>query len=367
MSTQCLPYSVPNHELITRSAAALIEQCQGSPLDEKLVQTYVDYNLAQDKLLKKRLMWHFDRATGNNTSPKLRHRDDIYKSMAVLPDFSLWYSYLSQQIALQNTGIDRAPAIGAMLHFVQDMAVPAHVVPIFHPSRLMNRDNFDEWYSFNLDSQQIPIMGYAQWAGDDTAQPTAGVVYLDEVTKKDVCDTLKSSKELKPAQILSKLKEDTKAAINSPIKHYYVADSYQGPYQHSSSQQDTAKQRWSLLWPSEGEYAQDLANDGFSYYGCDVTDKDQPVMPAKNKRGGGFGDHKLRCGNKVYVIDPIEYRHFATERITDAITASAQLMINGQQLALSTDTAKSKCQQEKWVVTKRLLECLKHEAQTGQN
>ncbi|MDQ6969953.1 MAG: hypothetical protein Q9M16_05545 [Mariprofundus sp.] len=110
---------------------------------------------------------------------------------------------------------------GEVLHFVQDMGVPAHVVPIYHGT--FKRDDFDYYVFSGL-------------SGSD----------LSEQDLKNKCKTLVTSRQT-PEQILNKLAQNTRQAIAKNIAG------------------DTGKQ-WTMFWDLSPQ-AKDECRDGFYSYG----------------------------------------------------------------------------------------------------
>ena len=106
-----------------------------------------------------------------------------------------------------------------------------------------------------------------------------------------------------------------------------------------------------LLWPKSDKM---LKNEDFSLYGCE---KASFFRNNDNQAWyGGFGHEKIACSGKKYKIKASEYRHFATERVNDAIVASANLILYYHNLDKG---GRDNCQQQQWVVSKKLLKCLK--------
>ena len=313
-------YSLSNHELITRNATALIKMCQ---LDEKnavasLENTYVRFNLKQDDLNKKPLMWHFPLPIDDQqAAPNENYKGGLYKLLVEEASFNNWFNYLMVQAAAEGSFENRAPAVGAMMHFIQDVAVPAHAVPIFHPSKWLKRDQFDEWDKFEY----------------VTGQQDIEKEYRLLKFSKNVCALLSTNNP--PLKILSQVHKNTLQSLDAKIKpkdyclftREYLFFSDCIPANTSLS--------WRLFWP-------DQVNElGFAEYGCDKEDR--------------FGDDVVSCSGTNYKIKPELFKQFAMERLKQAVVASANLILYYQHLPQGKRGA---CQQQQWVVSKSLLECI---------
>jgi len=266
ISTNTLAYSKNNHQFITEKAAKLLTQCgYTNILSDTDIDTLVEFNRHQDKLFKKSILWHFPMPEEDSENPApSKERASGYGKIVLEPTFNRWYDYLEDQANKQNSFEARLPAIGAMLHYLQDLAVPAHAIPIFHPSKIMNKDGFDEWNTFASNR----------------------LFSSDEV--QSFCRSLHAEKLPKTTTLLSEIRRDTLESINNKL--------------------DTSKgtETWAIFWST------DITDNGFAHYNCDREDK--------------FGQTKFKCNGKKLSITKDAYIQFATQRVKQAIRSSARLI-----------------------------------------
>ncbi|TNC80239.1 MAG: hypothetical protein C9356_15030 [Oleiphilus sp.] len=146
-------YSISNHERLTRSAVDLLEYC-AVPIHQALEDHLVKMNVKQDDLHRKPILWHFPPPIRNDRldeSARAKSWSRPFASWLVLrTDFGLWTDYLHSTIENATDDPDILSAAGALLHFVQDMVVPAHAIPVFHPAGFtLKSDGFDDWSIFH--------------------------------------------------------------------------------------------------------------------------------------------------------------------------------------------------------------------------
>jgi len=268
-SFQALSYSKTNHKHITKAAVDLVQRCELSPqLSEKNIDTLVDLNLGQDGIFKKMRLWHFPEplAGSGNPAPQ-KQRAWLYGKLVTETTFDRWAKYLDDQIKKQQRFEQRLPGIGALLHYVQDLAVPAHAVPIFHPTRIANADRLDSWKKLQPQGQT-----------------------LLPATEK-ICETISTGSVANVIAFLSEARRLTLKSLQKPL-----GPDCQGP-----------SCRWSRYW------SQAVAVNGFADYGCGGKDV--------------FGKKTFKCEGEKYTVNPDVYKTFAAERFQDAVIASAQMLI----------------------------------------
>jgi len=263
LSPSLFAYSKSNHELITSEAAQVLGKCgyenifSGTDLD-----TLIDYNKGQDKLLKKAMLWHFPMpAPGSDNAAPSKERAIGYGKIVEDTTFNNWVRYLENQATQQESFKKRIPAIGAILHYLQDIIVPAHAVPIFHPTGIATKDKFDDWDTFN---------------------------YQQEFQGKKLqlfCNQLKTSEIANVDELLITTRRNTIQKLKSNFLN---------------------GQSWELIWPTK------IVNHGFGHYGCSKKDV--------------FGKKQFKCNGDQYSTTEDIYTEFASERITDAIKSSAILI-----------------------------------------
>lgn len=133
MST-CFSFNEENHRLITLKAIELLQKNYGQDyLSPEEISEIIKGNLSEEGLNLKRIIEPFNKHYYNPTK-----------------DSSLWERDLSidtryQRLVIRFYKRRNSPkydfSIGELIHFIQDMASPSHVVPIAHSSE--SKDSFD--------------------------------------------------------------------------------------------------------------------------------------------------------------------------------------------------------------------------------
>lgn len=277
-SFQAAAYSKSNHQRITESAAQLIQRCElPLQLSEQQIEILVGLNLGQDGVFKKMRLWHFPAPLkdSNNPAPQ-KQRAWLYGKLVTETTFDRWAKYLDDQIKQQASFEQRLPGVGALLHYVQDLAVPAHAVPIFHPTRIANADRLDSW-------KKLQPHG-------ETLLPAT----------ETICATISSGNVDDVIEFLSAARRTTLKNLQQPLGDYC-----QGP-----------SCRWSRYW------SQEVSDNGFADYGCSGKDV--------------FGKKRFTCDGEKYSVQPEAYKVFAADRFQDAVIASAQLILYYSRLQNGT-------------------------------
>lgn len=149
-SSTALAISPDNHRSVTRSAASVYKYCLAQlgstdSLDEGM-QTIIEFSGQEDisPLLKRYFNWHFFDAYRNDEKNAMgRYFTGARKSLHYV--FSERADTLVE--ALEKRREDAIHEFtGRLLHYIQDVTVPAHVAPIFHYKFLLYdlADYFDE-------------------------------------------------------------------------------------------------------------------------------------------------------------------------------------------------------------------------------
>lgn len=139
-SSTALAYSAMperGHAVLSNFAIDLFNQCvelgYGSSeylLNQQERQRIVKANLKEDRsrLLRRSLNWHF-------YHPQMESRQRIlfFINRSFIPLFNKIEARLSQPELSRN---DSLHAIGRAIHFMEDLTVPAHSVPVFHGAGL---------------------------------------------------------------------------------------------------------------------------------------------------------------------------------------------------------------------------------------
>jgi hypothetical protein len=220
---------------------------------------------------------------------------------AVFRSFEPWLGYLFSELTRKQPAAAHYPALGALLHYVQDLAVPAHAVPIFHPEWLFGHDDFDN-HAFHVDHQSL----------------------LKH--RPGVCSELAQPQSL--AKLLQTTREQTLASLQQPV-----------PMQ---SAEQPASLKWSAFWRAQPRRA---GAPEFGSYGCE----------------GDFGDEKVRCDGHRYIVEGASYDAFADARAEAAILASAaSILITEASLAPCSGATCTPTQgDERWLPSKDGLEALR--------
>ena len=258
-------YSTTSHERLTAHAVELHERCRAlagaaprsQPLPAKIVAYY---NTRQDDWLSKSGLWHFP-----TTAPS-EHCPGPFPvcQLVIERSYERWTDDIWRRVAEALPAGQLYPALGAALHYVQDLAVPAHAVPVFHPrSWLDPSDGFDD---------------YAQWDGADS-RPS-------EQALGGECARLSALAQVGSlAALLARMRDETQQSLSEPFS--------------VSRAGSPVTLSFALLWRARGA--------GFGVYGCE----------------GEFGDEQLRCDGVRYQVAAATYQAFAGRRARSAILYSA--------------------------------------------
>jgi hypothetical protein len=268
-------FSLDAHETLTRKAIDQLVACADRFADSDRLRPriaalraapdlLIQCNRDQDRLVRKAAVWHFLPAPGK---PALDPDQQAVPVCPLEPSLRPWFAALaavSEQAAGVNAGAEAYALLGAMLHYLQDMAVPTHVLPVFHPTRWISGDAFDDH----------PVVAEAG------AQPDCQRLGQEQHSDQGL-----------PAQLVSLL-EGTAASTRAAIA--------EGPGRAGPAA------GWDRFWRRE------VAADGFSRYGC---------------VGNRFGAGKLSCDGQTVAVEAATYQQLAAKLQTEAITASARAML----------------------------------------
>ncbi len=275
--TQALAYSLKNHEQITADASALINQCRQHELlttlnPEPQLPVLIAYNLDQDQLSRKARLWHFP---FDKKQPPLKSATSwVGNTLVLSTSFNIWSDYLYAQAQLTTQHKELYPAMGALLHYIQDVSVPAHAVPIFHPVRYFppKADGFDSWQQFN----PYPWL-------------------QDENQLKKVCGEIAAQTD-NGQSILQATQQQTRDNIRAGV----------------GLKMNIEPSVWLKLYPIDAPKP-----DGFAQYGCDS--------------GGDYGEALLNCDGQQIEVQLQAYIDFASTQRNLATVASAGLIYLLQQ------------------------------------
>jgi len=261
-------YSKDNHEFITRQAVDLLEACKIRDIKEDYVESMVRYNIGQDELTRKLLIWHFPAAAKGEEYRSPLATFSLVSSFALDTNFEIWTTYLAKELNRSHATWTTYPALGALLHYVQDVSVPAHAIPIFHPSSYFppQTDGFDNWSRFS---------GFSELS--------------------EACDNIKGFKSVE--KLLKDARSNTLTNIQKPKAFKYLIDGV------------STDGSWIMLWPVK--FPDRWINDGFSRYGCS---------------GDSFGDAEIDCNDQIIQVPLSSYVSIASTQVKDAIYNSAKLI-----------------------------------------
>lgn len=216
-------YTVPEHLKITKNAVQVFNACVEHHR-ESLTSRFEPIH-AQEEILSKcnemqdhnwpwlnRLkMWHF-------YSPKKPPKGSVFQLAAFAIETRLngWIGLLQESFDATNDPAIAYALAGAAIHYVQDMTVPSHVVPIFHPGIFNWGDAFD---SYLVRESSLPV-----------TESSCREMFADRGNFETIINTTA---------------EDTKASLHGAIDESKL---------HRLS--------WESFWDTS------LDGDGFGKYGC---------------------------------------------------------------------------------------------------
>jgi hypothetical protein len=290
-------YSVANHKRITADALWLLDACKlhaPAAMPKGARKVAGCYNTAQDGLFQKRVHWHFPPAVWYPVGSQERdraQRGDLdgcepkcptkfpfrwaYCGVVRRTRVDAWVDYLWQR-ARGGTPHEVYAALGATMHYLQDMFVPSHVVPVFHPRPWFQRDAFDS---------------YTQW---EEIHP-----HFD-ATKGHVptatCEALRQDRR-EPIEILRGAIAHTLRALDEP---------------RGVRIEIGGRARWHP-WRDFWDGPPHERHAGFLRYGFGGDDH--------------FGDERFHTAGGEARVAPLAYQRFATRRARGAITATAALIL----------------------------------------
>lgn len=196
-------YSVGNHKKISNIAINLYNKCAvqpasprwSKPLNEAEAFRLVDGSYSEDEdFFDKGTSWHFYDREGKIG------RESILKVFSILvaePSMHVRFNEL-ETTAVDLVKIESLRSwhlydpVGKMAHYLQDVSVPAHVIPIFHPFKSKISDAFD---NFKINADKV-----------------------NESVNSNVCEFIKELSNKSFNQILDNYADKTFEMINSDIK-----------------------------------------------------------------------------------------------------------------------------------------------------
>jgi hypothetical protein len=276
-------FSVTNHALITEAATRFIRSCiyadpeRWATLDtiDDHTGTLIACNLHQDDLARKSILWHF------------YGRGELIKGtvpqgewISVEDSFDSYYRMVVGQLKDAATKGMAVGSVGALLHYVQDVCVPAHVIPIYHPKPLWNGDAFD---------------GFPFQATAMTSDPPT-------------CERLLSSSSDTFETLLQETAGRTMAAIEEkiPDKDLTVRGAVKD-----------GKKGWHFFWNTKRD-------KGLGSYACGDNN---------------FGNVGFDCDHASISVNPDAYVAFALKQQLTAVEATVRALLVAHRQGLFSDQA----------------------------
>lgn len=123
-------FDAERHPELTRQAVELYRQCEGVPLSDELANALAEGTENEDASIltlgQRMANWHF-----YNRDGKLRDSWFANRSLDVI--FAKRNVELETLLAAKTRDREQIyERAGRVLHYIQDMSVPAHVVPVYH-------------------------------------------------------------------------------------------------------------------------------------------------------------------------------------------------------------------------------------------
>jgi len=287
LSVKMYAYEHDFHGSITNLAFNLIQRCEvpltiSSEQVQILAKGTVDEDTTEPEVRLRN--WHFYNTYGN-----LRQGPLMYESLDHV------FMYRNQQLQKQREQKNNLTKLthtqGRVLHYIQDMYVPSHVVPVFHGGLVGDEDHFDHYdYSQEEQIQLVQSMS---------------------------CDELKNKAtsyfQFKNQNGLSY------AAINKSI----LDQSAQWTLQQVRSSINSSSLTWQLFWQEPEEKS------------CNIFDTPSELIALgiSSKRFGSYGyefgkNIVLNSENEQnVVIDKKVYDDFFRHQLKGAILASAIFIV----------------------------------------
>jgi hypothetical protein len=161
------------HGEISKKAFEVVQRCgvgkMPAAMQTALIQGTVDEDTTQ--ILSRLRNWHFYNTYGN-----LRQGGVFLESLDAI--FVLRNQEL---VAAPADSVQRAHAEGRVLHYVQDMFVPAHVVPVFHGKPFAKADEFDHFaIPAGVKDQAVAQISCEEIKAEGTGSFTANRQLLDQ-------------------------------------------------------------------------------------------------------------------------------------------------------------------------------------------
>jgi len=197
MTGHSFGFGVGNHENLTKLAVEQYNRCQ-STKDKKVTEAdegfIVAGNLGEDNqpVLDRAKLWHFYKHERELDEAGSKGMPQFLRDKVEATSFNAYFDQMVDgelngllQKEPQNSGFIYKK-LGQTIHYIQDVSVPAHVIPIFHPvfssSHLPKGDTFDK---FDVDISTKDL-------GCDALAADSNSVSLQQIMKENVAATERS-------------------------------------------------------------------------------------------------------------------------------------------------------------------------------
>jgi hypothetical protein len=261
-----LIYSKQNHAIITQFAIKFLNKKYGSNfITEIEAKQIIKGNLSEDHFGKKWLI----RLWNQHFYNPLKSKSNWKRSKSI----DVRFERIAKRLFRKKNSKKFNYLIGEIIHHIQDVTNPAHVVPVYHGGSI--KDQFDEQdiskYGFLIDEISI-----------DTSylynQP-----YLLSVLKPTAIKTLKSIEQ----------RFDIKVKRNNTVSKKSID--------------------WNYFWEEDN-------NQWFGRYG---------KLGSPNNKKTKFDNYlkeNIQIGKTTYIIDKDIYREYSIKQIKIAIVQTAQFI-----------------------------------------
>lgn len=302
------------HIPLTTISLTLYQQClasnrQLSPFDTTITDRIIQGNVAMDHgtasfssndnnlpyalltfhPISRVTNWHFFTLEDNKANPNSR-----------IEQFEMSHKRLWQWakagFGQAKQPKDQALFIGALIHLIEDVSVPAHTVPVYHgPSLIGLFTAFKPLVDYGEQQAKIESGWGIKLISDQIDKIKVNQNQLQQrlTAKPSICLSL--NQVMTPEQIRYQLANKTKQALNQPIKN-------------------CNNHQWSTFWPKTDNTEESKA---LKYFGKYQTE------PLFNYSGNLKNPQGEICS---FIDKDPRYQQFVSERHIDAIEANIQLL-----------------------------------------
>ncbi len=288
ISTKIFAFESTIHGDITQKAIATLNRCHIS-LNTKNTQQIAVGSVEEDttQMPLRLTNWHFYNTYGN-----LRQGPILFESLDHI--FKIRNEQLVENLNQKNNQIENS--MGRVLHYIQDMYVPAHVVPVFHGKPFAKSDAFDQFSLSEIDKQNA----------------------ISEIDCNEITEL--TQKILQKHEDAS---EHTIFALNNDL----LKSSVQFTLQNINSRIEQQPVAWNYFW-------REPTSKTFNLFDTVATLVGMGVQAQR------FGTYVGNFGKDTFVIDhqknkieisPDTYKKFYKNQYQHAVLASAEFILTNTQ------------------------------------